>query len=181
MKLPWCVTRCMLRWTPHHLQCARPVLFCSLCIFSLSPLNAMDIMISWFAVCHWAGVRLLSSVSVMSSTEGKVGMDNASRIAALEKPEGVDLTSEMTSLFLFLADRTAATTDHHRREALSAAPGELLFKSCTFFWNKSASLKTCMETFFLNLWLWSCLIIFDKRLFSPPKCCWSTWLVQVAT
>lgn len=70
-------------------------------------------------------MRLLSSISVMCNTKGKVGMDNASRITALEKPEGVDLTSEMTSLFLFLAYHTAANSHRQRRGALSAAPGEL--------------------------------------------------------
>lgn len=74
---------------------------------------------------------LLSSVSVMCKTRGKVDMDNASRIAALEKPEEVDLTSEMTSLFLFLAYCTAANSHRHRQDALSTAPGQL-YLSCTF-------------------------------------------------
>lgn len=62
----------------------------------------MDIMILSFSVCHWDGVRLLSSISVMCNTEGKVGMNNDSRIAAFEKPEEVVLMSETVSLYFFI-------------------------------------------------------------------------------
>lgn len=50
--------------------------------------NAMDIMISWFAVCHWVGGRLLSSVSVMCKTRGKVDMDNVKQDSSSGKARG---------------------------------------------------------------------------------------------